>query len=54
MSDLKQLLAEWHDPYDAHTLPDAEDLIDALEIELAGKEAVIKHLLHRIEFEQGG
>ena len=41
---LEQVLREWDDPYEAHELQDAEEIIHALRVELAGKEAVIKSL----------
>jgi len=43
---IDDLLAEWNDPYGSRTVGDAEDLISALQIELAGKEEVIK-MLHK-------
>lgn len=42
MSKLTQLLAEWNDPLGARTMSDAEDLIHELQVELAGKESVVK------------
>lgn len=41
---LEQALRQWDDPYEAHELQDAEEIIHALRVELAGKEAVIKAL----------
>jgi len=47
---LDELLAEWDDPYGARTVNDAEDLIDRLRIELAGKEEVMKALEKDIQY----
>ena len=48
--ELKQLLKDWGDPLCARTMSDAEELIDALQIELAGKEAVIEELKKDVAF----
>lgn len=47
---LNQLLADWSDPLSAHTLPEAEDLIHMLLVEIAGKEAIIKELRDDLKF----
>ena len=47
---LTQMLSDWHDPLGAQTMSDAEDLIHALEAELAGKEAVIATLHEDIKY----
>jgi len=47
---LEELLKDWHDPLGAQTFSDAEDLIAALQIELAGKIAVIKELENDISY----
>jgi len=47
---LDDLLAEWNDPYGARTVSDAEDLISAFQIELAGKEELIKVLHDDVAF----
>lgn len=39
---ITEMLNDWNDPHGARTMSDAEKLIDALQIELAGKESVIK------------
>jgi hypothetical protein len=50
MDKLEELLKDWNDPLGARTMSDAEDLIDALQIELAGKESVIKSLRDDIQY----
>ena len=50
---LEELLADWSDPLGARTMSDAEDLIDALRVELAGKEEVIKVLEADIQYYKG-
>ena len=50
MDTLKQLLEDWNDPLGARTMSDAEDLIHALQIELAAKEEVIKVLHNDIRW----
>jgi len=47
---LDELLAEWNDPLGSRTVSDAEDLISALQIELAGKEEIIKVLQGDVAF----
>lgn len=54
MSDLKRMLKEWHAPYSVHELQDAEDLIHDMEVELAGKEAVIEHLKRKAQENDDG
>ena len=41
---LEQALRQWDDPYAAHELQEAEEIIHALRVEVAGKESVIKAL----------
>jgi len=41
---LKAQIRDWNDPLKSRTMGDADELIDALRIELAGKESVIKVL----------
>ena len=41
---LEQVLRQWDDPYAAHELQEAEEIIHALRVEIAGKESVIKAL----------
>ena len=47
---LRQLLIEWNDVLGARTVDDAEVLISMLQIELAGKEEVIKALTEDIKY----
>lgn len=47
---LEQALREWDDPYAVHEVQDAEEIIHALRVELAGKEAVIKSLHEDISY----
>ena len=41
---LEQALRQWDDPYAVHELQEAEEIIHALRVEIAGKEAVIDTL----------
>ena len=41
---LEQALRQWDDPYGVHELQEAEEIIHALRVEIAGKESVIKAL----------
>jgi hypothetical protein len=51
MSDkLDQMLKEWNDPYGARTVPDAEDLVSELQIELGGKNELINMLNSELEY----
>ena len=47
---LERLLTEWRDHLDAHTLPEAENLIHMLMLEIAGKEEVIQVLEEDIQY----
>ena len=47
---LEQALREWDNPYAAHELPEAEDIIHALRVEIAGKESVIKALREDLSY----
>ena len=48
--DINKLLKDWNDPLGARTMGEAEDLIHALQVELAGKEFVIKELEKDVAF----
>lgn len=50
MKKLEELLAEWSDPLGVREMSDAEELIDLLRSELAGKEEVIKALHEDIRY----
>jgi len=41
---LEELLKDWNDTLAVHDVQDAEEIIHLLQIELAGKEAVIRCL----------
>lgn len=41
---LEQALRQWDDLYAVHELQEAEEIIHALRVEIAGKESVIKEL----------
>ena len=41
---LEQALRQWDDLYGVHELQEAEEIIHALRVEIAGKESVIKAL----------
>lgn len=47
---IDELLAEWNDPLGDRNVSEAEDLIHMLQVELAGKEEVIKTLSKDIVF----
>jgi len=47
---LDELLAEWNDPLGYRDVSSAEELIDQLQIELAGKEEIIKALSKDIQY----
>ena len=47
---LEQMLKDWNDPWGAQTLSDAADLIDELQIELGGKDGLIKTLREDLEY----
>lgn len=47
---LDEMLAEWNDPLGDRSVSEAENLINALQIELAGKEEVIKELSKDIQY----
>jgi len=48
--DVNKLLNKWNDPLTNNTMNDAKETIDALLIEIAGKEAVIKELENDIKY----
>jgi len=48
--DINELLNKWNDPLTNNTMNDAKETIDALLIEIAGKEAVIKELENDIQY----
>ena len=47
---LDQMLKEWDDPCGARTMSEAEDLINELQITLAGKEELIRTLQDDIAY----
>ena len=47
---LEQMLKDWNDPCGAQTLSDATDLINELQIELGGKDGLIKALREDLEY----
>jgi hypothetical protein len=50
MDKIEELLKGWSDPLGANTMSDAEELIDLLRIERAGKEEVIRVLREDVKF----
>ena len=41
---LEQMLKQWNDPHEIHDIQDAEEIIHALQVELAGKNSLIDML----------
>ena len=47
---LKEMLIDWNDPLGYRTVPDAEDLICELQIEIGGKDELIKTLKDELKY----
>lgn len=50
IDDVESLLEKWNDPLEARTMPQAKELIYALQVEIAGRRAMINALKDDVEY----